>query len=151
MNEPRGRTPEPRHPAHQVRAGHAPHRYRTSVDERIFTVGEARALLPEVRAQIDVIVAARADLAELSFDLRAGRPSPLGGTPERKAYEARIDEALGWFTIQGIEVKGIAPVLVDFPAVLFGESVRLCLLEGETALGWYHRTELGFAGRRRLP
>lgn len=151
MNDPFGPTPGPRHPAHQVHPVYALHRYRTSVSDRIFTVDEARALLPEVRAQIDAIVAARADLAELAADLRAGRPSPLGGTPERKAYEARIDEALGWFTIQGIEVKGISPVTVDFPAFLHGRSVRLCLLEAEPALAWYHRTDLGFAGRRRLP
>ncbi|MCO5993654.1 DUF2203 domain-containing protein [Actinoallomurus rhizosphaericola] len=119
--------------------------------DRVFTLGEARALLPEVRLHIDAIIAARADLAELAFDLRAGRSSPLGGTPELKAYEARIDEAIGWFTIQGIEVKGVAPVLVDFPAYLRGESIRLCLLETESALTWYHRADLGFAGRRRLP
>jgi hypothetical protein len=121
------------------------------VTDRTFTLGEARGLVPEVRAQIDAIVAARADLAELSFALGSGLTSHLGGRPEVKAYEARIDEALGWFTIQGIEVKGISPVLVDFPAYHRGRSVRLCLLEGETELGWYHRSDLGFAGRRRLP
>ncbi|MCW2863641.1 MAG: hypothetical protein JWP48_5349 [Actinoallomurus sp.] len=119
--------------------------------ERTFTLSEARALIPEVRVRIDAIVAARANLAELTFALRSGLPSHLGGKPEQKGYEARIDEALGWFTIQGIEVKSIAPVLVDFPAYLGRESVRLCLLEGEHELGWYHRTEIGFAGRRRLP
>ncbi|MFB9840645.1 DUF2203 domain-containing protein [Actinoallomurus acaciae] len=119
--------------------------------ERTFTLSEARALLPEVRAQIDAIVAARADLAELSYALRSGEPSRLGGKPEQKGYEARIDEAVGWFTIQGIEVKSLTPVLIDFPAYHGGRSVRLCLLEGERELTWYHRTELGFAGRRRLP
>jgi hypothetical protein len=121
------------------------------VTERTFTLSEARALIPEVRVQIDAIVAARANLAELTFALRSGLSSHLGGKPEQKGYEARIDEALGWFTIQGIEVKSIAPVLVDFPAYYGRQSVRLCLLEGEQELGWYHRTELGFAGRRRLP
>jgi hypothetical protein len=125
-------------------------RYGTSV-ARTFTLDEARALIPEVRAHIDDIVAARANLAELSLALNTGRTSPLGGRAEVKAYEARIDESLGWFTIHGIEVKGIVPVLVDFPAVHRQESVRLCFLEGEQELGWYHRTELGFAGRRRLP
>ena len=119
--------------------------------DRTFTLSEARALIPEVRAQIEAIVAARANLAELMFALRSGQPSHLGGKPELKGYEARIDEALGWFTIQGIEVKGVTPVLVDFPALLGRQSVRLCLLEGEQELGWYHRTELGLAGRRRLP
>jgi hypothetical protein len=121
------------------------------VTDRTFTLSEARALIPEVRAKIDAIVAARANLAELSFALGSGRTSHLGGRAELKAYEARIDEAVGWFTIQGIEVKGVVPVLVDFPAFLREQSVRLCFLEGEQELGWYHRTELGFAGRRRLP
>jgi hypothetical protein len=128
-----------------------PDRYRTSVTERTFTLSEARALIPEVRARIDDIVAARANLTELGFALRSGISSPLGGRPELKGYEARIDEALGWFTIQGIEIKGIAPVLVDFPAFHGRQPVLLCLLEGERELGWYHRTELGFAGRRRIP
>jgi hypothetical protein len=29
--------------------------------------------------------------------------------------------------------------------------VLLCWLEGDRSLGWYHRLDLGFAGRRRLP
>nr|MDQ3989732.1 DUF2203 domain-containing protein [Actinomycetota bacterium] len=32
-----------------------------------------------------------------------------------------------------------------------GVSVRLCWLEGEPELGWYHRSDLGIIGRRRLP
>jgi arsenite methyltransferase len=28
--------------------------------------------------------------------------------------------------------------------------VLLCWIEGETELRWYHRLDLGFAGRRRL-
>ncbi|HEX8346789.1 MAG TPA: DUF2203 family protein [Actinoplanes sp.] len=42
-------------------------------------------------------------------------------------------------------------MLVDFPADLGGVPVLLCWLEGEAELGWYHRLDLGFAGRRRLP
>lgn len=119
--------------------------------ERTFSADEARELIPEVRKRMEAIVAARADLTELVFDLRTRGMSPLGGTPEAKSCEARIDEAIGWFTRMGIELKGIAPVLIDFPSFQEGESVRLCFLEGETELRWYHRTELGFAGRRRLP
>jgi hypothetical protein len=118
--------------------------------EQEFTVAEARVLLPEVRARAAEIVRARADLAELTFDLRAAGSSELGGIPEAKAFEARLNEAIAWFGAQGIEVKGVAPLLLDFPAVLDGRSVRLCWLEGDTELSWYHRTELGFAGRRPL-
>lgn len=118
--------------------------------ERTFTVAEACALMPEVRRRADEIVAARADLAELAADLRTHGHSPLGGVPEAKALEARMDELLGWFEAQGIEIKGLAPLLVDFPAVIDGVSVRLCWLEGEEELGWYHRSDVGFMARRRL-
>ncbi|MEV6038803.1 DUF2203 domain-containing protein [Nonomuraea sp. NPDC052116] len=118
--------------------------------DRIFTVDEARELLPAVMRDAREVIAARADLAEIDFDRRATGSSPLGGLPEIKGLQARIEEILSGWTERGIEVKGIAPVLVDFPAVIDGVSVRLCWIEGEPELAWYHRTELGFAGRRPL-
>ncbi|GAA0368868.1 DUF2203 domain-containing protein [Microbispora corallina] len=118
---------------------------------RIFTVDEARSLMPAVLRHADDFVAVRADLAELTHDLRHEGESPLGGLAEAKGLEARMDETLSWFDDQGIEIKGVAPLLVDFPALMEGVAVRLCWLEGETALGWYHRADLGFPGRRPLP
>ena len=120
-------------------------------DHRLFGVQDARALLPEVRRRVDALVEARADLTELSMDLRRSGTSALGSIPEAKALQARLDEMLEWFPDQGIELKGFAPLLIDFPAELDGVSVRLCWLEGEPTLDWYHRSDLGIAGRRRLP
>lgn len=121
------------------------------VERRLFEVEEARTLLPEVRRRVDALIEARADLTELSVDLRRSGASRLGGLAEMKALQARLDDMLEWFPGQGIEVKGFAPVLLDFPAELDRVSVRLCWLEGEPALAWYHRSDLGIAGRRRLP
>jgi len=120
-------------------------------EHRLFGVPEARALLPEVRKRVDALIDVRADLTELSVDLRRSGSSSLGGVPEMKALQARLDDMLEWFREQGIELKGIAPFLIDCPAELDGVSVRLCWLEGEQALEWYHRSDLGIAGRRRLP
>ncbi|WP_283138229.1 DUF2203 domain-containing protein [Rhizohabitans arisaemae] len=120
-------------------------------DEHVFTITEALALMPKVRARGEEVVRLRATLAELTHDLRVHGRSELGGVAEAKACEARLGEHLTWFTEKGIEVKSIAPLLIDFPARLEGRSVRLCWLEGERDLEWYHRSELGFAGRRRLP
>jgi hypothetical protein len=119
--------------------------------DRLFTLDEAHALLPAILREAATLVAARADLAEITFDRDATGSSPLGGLPELKAVEARIEEIISTWGERGLEIKGIAPVLLDFPAVLDGVSVRLCWIEGETELAWYHRTDLGFAGRRPLP
>jgi hypothetical protein len=119
--------------------------------ERLFTFAEARDLMPEVRARAAELITARADFVELQSALQAGTPSPLGGLPEAKALEARLSELLGWFQAQGLELKGIAPLLLDFPAELAGDRVLLCWLEGEAELRWYHRPEHGFAGRRPIP
>lgn len=120
-------------------------------DRRLFGVEEARALLPEVRRRVAALIEARADLSELSSDLRRSGSSALGGLAEAKGLQARLDDMLEWFPDQGIELKGFAPFLIDFPAKLDGVSVRLCWLEGEPALAWYHRSDLGIAGRRPLP
>lgn len=115
---------------------------------RVFTLDEARGLVPEVLSRAAELVAVRADLVDLQTALERGVPSPLGALPEAKGLEARLSELLSWFPEQGLDVKGLAPLLVDFPATLNGETVLLCWLEGEHELGWYHKPEHGFAGRR---
>jgi hypothetical protein len=118
--------------------------------ERAFTVAEARALMPELLARADSLIEVRASLVELQLALADGEHSPLGGLPEAKGYQAQLSELVGWFGTQGLELKGIAPLLLDFPSQRSGEPVLLCWLEGERELGWYHKLPLGFAGRRRL-
>ncbi len=118
---------------------------------RVFSYTEAAALMPQVQRHAQEIIEVRADLAELAAAVNAGEDSPLGGVAEAKALEARLHELLAWFPAHGIEVKGAAPLIIDFPAVLVGGEVLLCWLEGEPELAWYHRADLGFLGRRRLP
>ena len=117
----------------------------------LFTVDEARQVLAELRPVLDELVTARADAAELAAAVRDGRPSALGRLPELKALEARLDELMTTVQQTGAELKGWAPLLLDFPADLDGVPVLLCWLEGDRALEWYHRSDLGFPGRRRLP
>jgi hypothetical protein len=118
----------------------------------LFTPAQARLELTRLRPVLDEIVVVRADMVELSAALTpGGEPTALGGLPERKAAEARLNELMTEVQETGADLKGVAPLLVDFPADLDGVPVLLCWLEGETELDWYHRLDLGFAGRRRLP
>jgi hypothetical protein len=124
---------------------------RLSGVDQVFTIDEARQLLLEVLARADELIAFRADLVELHSALDDGVTTPLGGRAEAKALEARLSEILGWFAARGLDLKGIAPLLLDFPAELESETVLLCWVEGERELRWYHKPEHGFAGRRPIP
>lgn len=117
----------------------------------LFTYAEAAELMPEVRHTAAGIIEVRAELADLTAELNEGHESPLGGIAEAKALEARLHKLLSWFTAHGIEVKGAAPIIIDFSTELLGAPVLLCWLEGEHEISWYHRAEQGFLGRRRLP
>ena len=117
----------------------------------LFEVQEARDELIRLLPALDEIVALRADAAELAAALApGGAPTDRGGLPELKAAQARLDELLAGVQAAGVELKGLAPLLLDFPAELDGVPVLLCWLEGDRQLGWYHRLDLGFAGRRPL-
>ena len=117
----------------------------------LFTIAEAREVLHDLRPTLDEIVALRADAAEVAASLRpGGTPTARGGRAELKAAQARLDELLTTVQQTGADLKGVAPLLLDFPATLGDDDVLLCWLEGDSELGWYHRVDLGFAGRRRL-
>lgn len=116
----------------------------------MFTVASARAELARLLPLLDEVVALRADAAELAVAVRGGGSHPLGGLAEFKAAQARIDEVLTEVAAAGVQVKGLAPLLLDFPGERDGVAVAYCWLEGDRALEWFHRADLGFAGRRRL-
>ncbi len=116
-----------------------------------FELEEARARVPALRRHVDELGVMRADLVTARATLLRAEGTPVGGLAEVKALEARLHEAVEWFALRGIQLKGVAPVIVDFPSELDGDPVLLCWLEGEASLGWYHSAEAGFMGRRRLP
>ncbi len=89
--------------------------------ERLFTLDEARALLGGVR-----------DLAP------DGLRQPLS-----RADVAAVLSA-------GIEIKGVDPLLLDFPAEVAGVPAYWCWREGEDGIDWWHPRDTGFAGRRRV-
>ena len=118
--------------------------------DRVWTLAEARAELPAVIAHVDRLIAVRAELAEAQLALGRGDPPRAGGLPEVKALEAQLQEAIDWFAPRGIQLKGFAPVIIDFPSKTDAGVLLLCWLEAETALEWCHAPEVGFMGRRRI-
>ncbi len=104
-------------------------------------------MLPDVIDTAGEIIPLRAELAAATQGRRRGAKANVA---DLKAMEARLSDLLDQLAGRGLEVKGWAPLLLDFPAVVSGQEVLLCWLEGDRTLDWYHEPELGFAGRRPL-
>ncbi|MET7418992.1 DUF2203 domain-containing protein [Dactylosporangium sp. NPDC005555] len=117
----------------------------------LYTLAAARAELARLRPLLDELITVRADATELAAALApGGEPTALGGLPEWKACSARFDELVTSLQEADVQIKGVAPLLLDFPSSVDGVPVLLCWLEGDADLAWFHRADLGFAGRRRL-
>ena len=116
--------------------------------EATFTVDEARALLAELRPAVDEFVRLRGALTGAQHARAAGDEAVA--LPDLKAMEAHISEVVDRITARGIQVKGFAPLLLDFPMWIGDRQLLLCWVEGEEELGWWHDTAHGFAGRRPL-
>ena len=129
---------------------------------RLFTLEEARALLPELRRLLAQFAAARADAdavvraldeieaqrnrantLELARPLREQREQ-LGVHAEAMRATVRVIAALG------VEIKGLDPALIDFPSIRAGRVVYLCWREDEETISFWHELDTGFTGRRLL-
>lgn len=115
--------------------------------DRTFTLDEARTVLGDMRPALDELVEVRAELATRAHEHNRGAQVSIA---DIKALEARMGELLDGCRARGVQVKGYAPLLLDFPMEVGNRTVLLCWLEGEDELGWYHETATGFMGRRPL-
>ena len=113
----------------------------------IFTVAEARTILVELMPTLQRFIVLRADAAELGSSIRG---QSLGGAMELHELNQRLERLMRTIQETGVQVKGWAPLLMDFPAHLDGDPVLLCWLEGDLSLAWYHKADVGFPGRRPL-
>jgi len=127
---------------------------------RTFTLDEARALLPEVRALAEAMQADKRGFDEQRGLLRrAGEQSagnghgPSGSLAASGEAERRvqaIQQSMQRLTELGVEVKGIEDGLVDFPSLREGRLVYLCWRVGEPDILYWHELDAGFRGRQAL-
>jgi hypothetical protein len=127
---------------------------------KYFTVAEANASLPYVRAIVQDITTLANDLRdrhERLTRLQAGSLSEahreeLGqveeeferGQERMRGYQQELGQL-------GVELKDFFMGLIDFPSLLDGRVVYLCWRLGEPEVAHWHELDEGFAGRRKLP
>ncbi len=110
--------------------------------KRLFTRSEAESTLPLVRQIV-------ADILETGRRLQELEENDDAVTD----LQAALEEHLGELASMGCYFKdwNFSVGLVDFPAVIDGETVFLCWRSDEDGLSWYHRIEEGYQGRRPIP
>lgn len=117
---------------------------------RYFTPAEADALVPAVAGRLrgiaDIVRRARS-VAEIGVGAD-GDPDAI--TPQLDAIREEIEAKIAELSALGVDVKGLEPGLVDFPALMNGREVYLCWREGESRITHWHPLHTGVAGRVEL-
>jgi hypothetical protein len=117
--------------------------------QRLWTVEEANAVLPQVAELLERIRATIPDVRERAKLL--GEHSPHNGHVPENDATAQLRQAVGELERLGIVLRDAEQGLVDFPAQSpSGRIYWLCWLAGEPEVGFWHWPEDGFAGRRPL-
>jgi hypothetical protein len=119
---------------------------------RYFTVAEANALLPRIQEAVEQVQEGNRRLAALSSRLfPEGQPqadSMVG--PAYLASLMHLTAGVDAIVGMGGQVKDLGTGLVDFPSLFKGREVLLCWMPGEATVGYWHDTDVGFAGRAAI-
>jgi hypothetical protein len=124
------------------------------MDEQLFSLDEANAMLPQLRPLLRRLQEVQRALADrdLLQRLRSAAAGNGGGVAARDVM-ATGDE-FGRITAEiekmGVVVRDPAAGLVDFPAEREGEPVFLCWRVEEDAVGHWHDRDSGYMGRQPL-
>ena len=123
--------------------------------QKLFSVREANALLPELKRLLDEARSRRDAMREKAPDLKPileAAPSNGGG---KKGSEFGVDAyrlhlSVGRITELGVVLKDLDSGLLDFPHLREGRVVFLCWHPPEERVGFWHEIEAGYAGRRPI-
>ena len=125
--------------------------------DRIYTIEEANALVPEMRAVLLQMAyeQARLDRAheEMHRQLEGdGTPAARDEADRREAEMVEIREGIrtlhAHLAGRGVQVRDLEMGLVDLPAMRDGRRVWLCWRLADPSVSFWHGTDEGYAKRR---
>jgi hypothetical protein len=124
---------------------------------KLFTIQEANALLPSVRAIVGKIQQSYRNVARYREEAKKASEAAEkggGGIAAGVVYATALIDLTGRIAeleILGVQLKDFERGLVDFPSLRDGRVVLLCWQLGEgDELEWWHDVDAGFAGRTPL-
>ncbi|MCY4188227.1 MAG: DUF2203 domain-containing protein [Bryobacterales bacterium] len=130
---------------------------------RYFTLQEAESLLPSIQEGLKAAISAKERIGEIDEAMQhlSAHICMAGGVEinpekiarqkiERLSLVEVIDDRVSDIQSSGCLVKDLDRGLLDFPALLNGVEVYLCWQLGESRIEWWHSTQEGYSGRRRI-
>lgn len=129
---------------------------------KLYTLAEARELLPRVIPVLEALRAAYIEMRAVQASVAAHSrgasgdghliADPWAGRGENRMAELdrEIRRAASALDRWGIEVKDPEKGLIDFFHERDGRTVYLCFHLGEVTIGYWHELHTGFAGRVAL-
>jgi len=135
---------------------------KTAKKKKFFTVAQANATLPLIRAIVTDVTRLAQELQERYDRLRRVLPSEKAVIDEAHREELvhiqedlergqeRMREYEQELVGLGVELKDYQTGLIDFPCWMDDHEVFLCWRLGEPEVAHWHEVDAGFAGRRKL-
>ncbi len=124
---------------------------------RLFTLEEANALLPQLRALLTELRQAVEELialesaAEPSGEVRRNGHHTGGDTVERqRRLQGSVTRLVGEVQALEVELKDPRTGLIDFSSRRDGQVVHLCWKLDEPEVAFWHPLDTGFAGRQPI-
>ncbi|MGZ8564214.1 MAG: DUF2203 family protein [Candidatus Limnocylindria bacterium] len=124
----------------------------------VYTVSEAKALIPQVRAVLVQLALERrgADASHQALHRRLGAGASVEDAQQGRLeadtaeFRARVRALLEHLESLGVVVRDLDSGLVDLPTIRDGEPAWLCWRLDDPDLGWWHSSREGYASRRPL-
>ena len=124
----------------------------------VYTVPEARALIPQVRAVLLQLAFERRQADASHEALHRRLPSEASSDDAQRdrleadtaEFRARVRALLEHLESLGVVVRDLETGLVDLPTIREGEPAWLCWRLDDPDLGWWHSTREGYSSRRPL-
>jgi hypothetical protein len=124
--------------------------------DRLFTLAEATALLPQLQTFLTkakngrtVLLHTKDEITKACAKAEFGGGSVVG--PRYITALEELHENLKNIQEMGVIVKDVEIGLCDFPYLLDGRIVYLCWKLGEDHIEWWHEITSGFSGRQAIP
>lgn len=121
-------------------------------EDRLYTLEEANAELPDLRERLPRLRVARDGLIAASERIKEAVASDGGGVAEAGwfTHQQTLKTELEHLAERGILLRDPEVGLIDFPAERGGRRVYLCWRLGEDQVAWYHEANAGFGSRKPL-